>query len=178
MNFSIVKYLEKKELQDKAYRAEILLNSIELEKSIEDFILSYFFHENVNLQKNPENKFHYYLFEDSKMLSFDNKREMLRRILNVEKYLDSQETKLLNKNISEIIELRNIIAHRRRKENLDLMMRFDGEAFSYSTYKIEENKLIIVEKIFTKEQFQKKIGLIEDLIKKIDELTKRILKKN
>src|SRR5690606_14260946 len=87
---------------DIKYRAEIISKAIEVEDWMSNLICMHF----VDISNFDElMKFHYCFMEDANMLTFNNRREILRRIITVENYMIEKDRKKLDTDIQKVAAL-------------------------------------------------------------------------
>lgn len=117
------------------YRSKIITFAVAVESSMEQVMTAHFTKHSVEdgfVLSDEYYKFHYCVFGNTKVLTFDNKREILRRILLTERYIEkSKDIKDLDTNLQKISETRNIIAHREVDFSEFKQRDFDGDSVSF-----------------------------------------------
>lgn len=168
------KQLIKQNELEKIFRAEFIIKAIKIESLITDLITQHFIGFT---NRNKATEFHFCLFSDTNILSFSNKREILRRIILVNNYLPDKELSKLAKSLEDIGTLRNKMAHR---ESNPIMLWEQEEAESSSFYEYVFKDKKIVKNIITisKQYFEKETNKYEEtfniLVKLYDKMGKTI----
>jgi len=160
---------------DIKYRAEIISKAIEVEDWMSSLICMQF----ADLNNFDEfMKFHYCFMEDSSMLTFNNRREILRRIIIVENYMIEKDRKKLDTDIQNIALIRNHLAHKPISKDFEELIEFDGSTISYFSFKFEKGKSIKEKITIDQKKFNEEIERMDSVISRFRLLEKIIEKRD
>lgn len=121
------------------YRGLIIGRATDIEFLMEMIISHYFC---ADIEK--ANELRHRLICDTRLVSFDSKWKILRALLHSNQFKTFSETypKLIT-DIKYLIEIRNMVCHKKVLLNQDYLNKFDGETIEFENFEVEEKTYAI-----------------------------------